>query len=272
VSPNPEDVSLTAFDRTTASEYGKIKHQDYRKKVFNRGEELRYSSTRYSLDEFLLSRGKPNPNFLKVDTDGSDFLVLQGAQQVLSDLNCVGVQVECQFHGRPDPQSNTFANIDTLMRSHGFRLFHLEHWKYSRTEFPSQFVYEIAAQTIEGGIQWGEALYIRDPITNGQFQSFLNQNPALLLKFLCIAVTMGQFDLVASTISGLHSERFKDNAYSFTRTLDAMAQDQHPNMSGHKQLIDTFRADPDDLMPSRKSNETITPGGFARIRNFIRGK
>jgi len=172
VSPNSEDVSLTAFERTTASEYRNIKHQDYVKDVFNRGDDLRYTSNRYSLDEFLLAHGKPNPNFSKVDTDGSDFLVLRGAQQALSNLNCLGVQVECQFHGRPDQHGNTFSNIDILLRSHGFRLFELETWRYSRMEFPSQFVYELAGQTIDGGIQWGEALYIRDPITNAQFQSF----------------------------------------------------------------------------------------------------
>jgi hypothetical protein len=271
VSPHPEDVYLTAFNRTTASEYGRIKNHDYRKEVFNRGEELRYSDERFSLDEFMETNARPTPNFLKIDTDGSDFLVLQGANTILSDPKCLGVQVECQFHGRPDPQSNTFANIDILMRSNGFRLFHLEHWKYSRVEFPSHFVYEIAAQTVEGGIQWGEALYIRDPITNGQFQSFLNQNPGMLLKFLCIAVTMGQFDLAASAISGLHDEFYTDDTYPFAKVLDAMAQDQHPNTPGYKQLIDTFRADPDDLMPSRRGKAVLTQNRLTWIRNLFNG-
>jgi len=102
VSPHPDDVYLTAFNRTTASEYGRIKNQDYRKEVFNRGEELRYSGNRYSLDEFIEDHARPTPNFLKIDTDGSDFLVLQGAKRTLSDLKCLGVQVECQFHGRPE--------------------------------------------------------------------------------------------------------------------------------------------------------------------------
>lgn len=249
-SPHPEDVRLTAFDRTTASEYGKIKNQDYRQEVFNRGEELRFSSKRFSLDEFIQAHKRPTPNFLKIDTDGSDFLVLQGANRILSDLECLGVQVECQFHGRPDAQGNTFANIDILMRSHGFRLFHLESWKYSRVEFPSQFVYEIPAQTVEGGIQWGEALYLRDPETNEDFRSFISRRSKIFLKFIAIAVAMGQHDLAASSIERISDDSLRQEPPMWTKCLDHLTRELYPDLSDHNGLIQKFKLNPDSFMPS----------------------
>jgi len=249
-SPHPEDVRLTAFDRTTASEYGRIKNQDYRKEVFNRGEELRFSSKRFSLDEFIQAHKRPTPNFLKIDTDGSDFSVLQGATQILSDLNCFGVQVECQFHGRPDSQGNTFGNIDILMRSHGFRLFHLESWKYSRAEFPSPFVYEIAGQTVEGGIQWGEALYLRDPETNTHFRSYIRRRSEMVFKYLAIVVTMGQYDLAASLIMGISKNDLLEDTPLWMECLDLLTREVYPSMSGHDELIQKFKSNPDAFMPS----------------------
>lgn len=254
-SPHPEDVRLTAFDRTTASEFGRIKSQNYGQQVFNRGEALEFTSTRFSIDEFIRQHERPRPNFIKVDTDGSDLPVLLGASESLSDYACLGVQVECQFHGRPGSEGNTFANIDNLLRLKGFRIFHLDAWRYSRVDLPSEFVYSIAAQTSNGGLQWGEALYLRDPVTDGEFKQLLSESPSLLIKYLSLTIAMGQLDLTASAINEVKDGADSSLASVLSHTLNSLARCCDPSVESYDEHQEKFTQRPESFMPSDSSND-----------------
>jgi FkbM family methyltransferase len=68
------------------------------------------------------------PDFIKVDAEGADMAILQGANRFIHS-NCVGVQAEVQFVER-NISAPLFGEIDALLRSHGYTLLtlHREFW------------------------------------------------------------------------------------------------------------------------------------------------
>jgi FkbM family methyltransferase len=91
-------------------------------------------------------------DFLKVDTQGSELFVLEGALQVLRD-QAVGVEVEVEFNQiyRDQP---LFADVDRLLRDAGFELFDLRPVYWKRTAGRD-------AGGPRGQLVWGDALYFK---------------------------------------------------------------------------------------------------------------
>lgn len=126
------------------------------------GSELAYTKERVTLDEFVVQRGIDNIDFIKIDTDGFDYDVLLGAQRMLAATNVMGLVVECQFHKPARDSANLFSKIDLYLQENGFSLYALETWNYTRAVLPGRFLNDIPAQTREGQVVWGDALYLRD--------------------------------------------------------------------------------------------------------------
>jgi Methyltransferase FkbM domain len=91
-----------------------------------------YAKRKVSLDSFFDERPDVAVDFIKVDTDGGDYEVLCGAERILDRHMVLGLLVEVQFHGISHLHSNLFANIDRLLREHGFSLFDLDVYHYTR--------------------------------------------------------------------------------------------------------------------------------------------
>ena len=111
------------------------------------------------LDEYF--SGAP-VDFLKTDTDGFDIAVLLGAQKLLKRSPVLAVQAEVMFHGVLNDASNTFSNVDRLLRSSGFSLFDIAVARYSRGALPKPFRYRQCTDTVAGQIIWADVLYVRD--------------------------------------------------------------------------------------------------------------
>jgi hypothetical protein len=110
--------SLTTMHLTSASEAQdtlRAKGTSYTQKFFNSGKTPTFAKDETTVDDFLSTSALQAPDFLKIDTDGHDYFVLQGSRGILSDFRLQGVQVECQFHAAPEPHQNTFSNIDELL-------------------------------------------------------------------------------------------------------------------------------------------------------------
>ncbi len=71
-----------------------------------------------SLDDLLASRHLPIPELVKIDAEGFDLKVLQGANSLLgkSEVLLVEASVCCTYE-------NSAARLVDLMNSHGYRLF-----------------------------------------------------------------------------------------------------------------------------------------------------
>lgn len=105
------------------------------------------------LDELLAAEHIDDIDFLKVDTQGSECCVIEGAAHAL-EASGVGVEVEVEFAplyvGQP-----LFADVDTTLRGLGYSLFDLRpcYWKRS------------AGRTLggpRGQIVWADALYLKN--------------------------------------------------------------------------------------------------------------
>lgn len=154
--------SNASHPRSSSVRASQLGQMDYQKQVFNTGQTMVFSSRRLELDDYFQGSDRAGLDFLKIDTDGSDYQVLLGAQEIFQAGGVLGLSIECQFHGPVHDEANLFCNIDRFLRARGFSLYDLEVHRYSRAELPRPFVYDIPAQTSHGQVQWGEALYFRD--------------------------------------------------------------------------------------------------------------
>lgn len=86
------------------------------------------------LDEFCRNNAIAHIDILKVDCEGYDFEVLEGAQAMLADNRVSCVYSEVDFQG--DGKHGDFYRIDALLRNAGFTfygLYEYSSWQYDVT-------------------------------------------------------------------------------------------------------------------------------------------
>lgn len=101
--------------------------------------------------------GDFQPDVMKIDTQGTELYVLQGAGRLLDSAIAVELEVEFvpQYHGQP-----LFSDVDFFMRQQGFTLRGLKR-TYWRTK--TDHVHSDGGQIIHG-----DALYLRNDRMNCQ--------------------------------------------------------------------------------------------------------
>jgi len=100
----------------------------------------------------LRKEGIDDVDFLKVDTQGSEYYILQGAKDLLNE--CIfGVEVEVEFSPIYEKQP-LFSDVDVLLRGSGFSLFDLKRyfWRRGKGECSRQG---------KGQIVFADALYLK---------------------------------------------------------------------------------------------------------------
>jgi FkbM family methyltransferase len=112
-------------------------------------------------------------DFLKLDVQGGELLVLEGAETRLKDVLVIHTEVEFVplYKGQP-----LFADIDSFLRARGFAFHKMS--TYGRTFKPL-----IPNNRPEGALSqtlWGDAVYVRD------FMAFDALTPEALLKITAI--------------------------------------------------------------------------------------
>jgi hypothetical protein len=111
------------------------------------------------LDCFVQSNSIDYVDFIKLDVEGSELDVLQGALNILQ-TSVLGLSLEVLFHSciRNQP---TFSHIDLFLNSLGFRLFDLAIYRQARKALPLPTISPLGV-TQQGQVLWGQALYLRD--------------------------------------------------------------------------------------------------------------
>lgn len=234
--------STQFFQRTSAVRAAEIAELDYAREHYNAGAPVELSDMRIVLDERFERDERQRIDFLKVDTDGGDFDVLRGAEEILRDGGVLGLAVEVQFHGPVTPDANLFSNIDRYLRGFGFGLFDLEVNRYSRGALPAQFALDIPAQTITGQASWAEAIYFRD-LGDPAYDSMWTFRPSRIdvLKLVCLFEIFGLPDCSAELIlkygDGVGDEQTR------TRYLDILASEQSGFETTYVELQRRFALD-----------------------------
>ena len=237
------------FPRTSAARAQNAKAESFVQAVFNYGNaELKYTAQRTSLDAFFSAEPGVKVDFVKVDTDGHDYEVLCGARGILASHQVLGLLVEAQFQGVNHAHANLFANIDRLLREHGFSLFDVETYRYTRAVLPGHFTHSIDAQTHEGQVLWGEALYLRDLGAPGYDDRW---PPALsatkVLKLACLFEMFGLADCAAEALCAKREEL--TCVVDVNALLDQLAGEIHPRLASFAEVNRRFDASPDWFYP-----------------------
>jgi len=236
------------FQRVSAVRAQELMRMNYAEHVFNAGAPAVYTDRRIVLDDFIAPADYPSIDFVKIDTDGHDFEVLLGTDALLRAGGVLGMSIEAQFHGAVDPHANTFANIDRWMREHGFSLFDLEVYRYSRSALPAPFVYDIPAQTTAGQVLWGEAVYFRD-LADPEYARMWPYEPTRE-RVLKLAVLFDLFGL-ADCAAELLVNRRNELGPVVDQLLDILA-DPEGAPGTYRESMRAFEADPQALYRGRR--------------------
>ncbi|PKN34749.1 MAG: hypothetical protein CVU61_06805 [Deltaproteobacteria bacterium HGW-Deltaproteobacteria-19] len=175
------------------------------------------------LDEFCHNEGINEVDFIKVDTQGSELEILQGAQETLSKTIAVAVEVEFVpiYEGQP-----LFADVDFFLRSQGFSLFDLNrHWWKRMVDK------EIDSR---GQMIFADALYMRDlwnQDESGPFWQSLHRDPSRVAKSAAIAGLFGYSDYAIDILKKCRQEQFiNDRDYDFLKTQHVHFKDGKEGM------------------------------------------
>ena len=140
-----------------------------------------------TLDNLLSARAIHDVDFLKVDTQGSELFVLEGAASALAST-MTGVEVEVEFtpiyQGQP-----LFADVDAFLRNLGYLLFDLRpcYWKRAAGR---------AIGGPRGQIIWADALYLKAmPALRATVSALARDDQkSKVLRALSVALLYGYHD------------------------------------------------------------------------------
>lgn len=118
-----------------------------------------------TLDEVL--KNKQKPSFIKIDTEGSEFEVIQGAKSCLA--SCLGIFVEIWF-GFKDVISAW--DLCKFLEISGFTFFDISVQRYPRNTMPVGHILSngLASPAFQesGQVLTADALFFKDPIKNNK--------------------------------------------------------------------------------------------------------
>jgi FkbM family methyltransferase len=124
-----------------------------------------------AIDGVLADRPDLRPDILKIDTQGTELQILEGAEHSLSAIGLVDVEIE--FHEMYKGQS-LFSDLAPFMADHGFELLYLNRFFASRRE-----VYQGPSR---GQVVCGDALFGR---REDKLESFSVEQLAKYAILLC---------------------------------------------------------------------------------------
>lgn len=106
-----------------------------------------------NLEEAIADTGL-TPDFIKLDCEGAELEILEGAKEMLKQV--LGISVEALFtpvrFGQP-----AFSQIDIFLKEQGFTLFDMTCYRHMRRTLSAN-----AFTSKRGQILWGQILYFKD--------------------------------------------------------------------------------------------------------------
>jgi Methyltransferase FkbM domain len=181
------------------------------------------------INSYLKERRVDNIDFIKLDVDGPDFIILNSIGENLNKLGVLGLALEVNWFGSDHPADNTFHNVDRLMRKLGFELYDVSMRRYAHAALPSRYRYKYPAETLSGRPLQGDALYLRD-LGSPDYQTAGSSEKVLKLAtlFEMAGIRDGAAELLL---------KYRDNISSKTDVdllLDLLAEEDSLALFGEK--------------------------------------
>ncbi len=234
------------FQRTSSALALDNDFSNYAASYYNLKGEIKYTETRISLDNYCEQHAINDVDFLKIDTDGSDYEVLLGAEKLLSKT-VMGAAVEVNFHGLQHPHANIFYNIDRFMGERGFTLWDIDMARYSRGSLPMPFLHQLPAETTGGAIVWGDAYYFRDICKPDYEKTWgMSFSPKQILALACLFDLFG-FPDCAAELMVKHPDAFRPQTRN--EYLDVLVPPFFPGLQGYDEYIGLFKMHPEFWFP-----------------------
>jgi hypothetical protein len=157
------------FERSSAmAAYSRVVRDKAREEDNARGatetwtEQIRAETPRLTLEQLVAEAGLTTVDFIKTDTDGSDFDAVVSAGDLWRTHTVLGAQIEVDLHGPPPLCFNSFHAVHGHMMRLGYFLFSLQTYPYTRAALPGLFAQLAPYQTVDGQPMAGDASYFRD--------------------------------------------------------------------------------------------------------------
>jgi hypothetical protein len=221
----------------------------------------------------LQEMGWADVDFLKIDIDGPDFLVLNSFEGQFDRLGLLAARLEVNLTGASDPTENVFHNTDRFMRERGFELFALDVRLYSLHALPAPFAITAPAQTRTGRPFQAEAFYARDPAGPDWADFGAGMSVEKLLKLAAIFSIWNEPDSAAEILI-----RFRDRlqgVFDVDAGLDLLAAQAQPDIEqplSYKDYIASFEANAPQFyppVPRAPSPPTLKQRLSASFRAFL---
>jgi hypothetical protein len=211
-----------------------------------------------TLDEVLREEGLTDVDFVKLDTQGAELGILEGATSVLAD-KAFGLEVEVSFaeiyKGQP-----LFASIDLFIKQYGFNLIDLRTISWKRS---------VGARVgnSKGQLMHADALYFRQPHI---LKSTLTGTDPLFarskfLRGLSICQIYGFLDYGLELLDLVGSDLFKEGELRYLQThlrAQAPLASRMPNFPGRKWLARLFSKWGNWLAPRKHRTAQRCLGNF----------
>lgn len=190
-----------------------------------------------TLDNQLREHAIGDADFIKVDTQGSELMILRGSEKILK-TSVFGVEVEVEFselyRGQP-----LFADVDQFLRSLGFQLFDLAPCFWKRKVGKN-----LGGK--RGQIMYANALYFKKPDIFFSSLEHLPNSPSRVSKVfrsVCACVLHGYHDYalqILTTAKTIFSKDEYDGFFAYVSDLGA-PRSSVPDFPGRAMLAQLFR-------------------------------
>ena len=163
-----------------------------------------------TLDNQLSTEEILDIDFIKIDSQGSELYILQGATETLKDV--YGLEIEIEF-GRIYEGQPLFPDVDNFLRNRGFVLFDLKPTYWKREEGRRY-------GKKKGQLIYADALYLRDTKNFGVYLDKQNEQfkKSKVLRAISICILHGYLDYALELIndnldvfSEIEINMFKEN-------------------------------------------------------------
>lgn len=202
-----------------------------------------------SLDAFVEREGLPHVDFIKIDTDGFDLDVLRSAEGTFLNGGVIGLLVEVPFFGTADPDSNTFHNIDRLLKSHGFQILDIDPFGYARPALPLPYDRDKQDTSINAAPGWADIFFLRTP-----------SDPYSIIKAACFCSMFRSADVAAELLTD--NRNTLDALIDVEACLDLLVPRIDGRAYSYREYMRRCGEDPDWLRPRRRG----FPGGLDQER------